>query len=100
MRSGWYQTYDPRSSFGPLVVVFALNKGLQFYNTFGSTDRLVQACTNDNIFISLTLPPGFWKIVLFDNIFGSLLPSEIFFCSLNCLILFIEKKYLISCIIK
>jgi hypothetical protein len=30
-------------------------------------------------------PPGFWKTVIFDNIFGSLLP-------LDCLINFIEKK--------
>jgi hypothetical protein len=45
-------------------------------------------------------PPGFWKIVLFDNTFGSLSPWKFFLPPLNYLINFIEKKYLISCIMK
>jgi hypothetical protein len=42
----------------------------------------------------------FKKTVLFDNAFGNLTPSGIFFAPLDCLINFIEKKYLISCIMK
>jgi hypothetical protein len=55
----------------------------------------------DLMWSGATCLPGFWKIVFFGNIFGNLSPP-LKFClpPLNCLIIFIEKKYLISFIIK